>query len=350
MPRFPTKAAPRLGDRRQQRASPLESSAATRSQHLWPAAGPRGRRQSRSSRSPECTPTTCCPRPATTRSAASSTPSPTSPTSTTATPRFRRSATRRTSGRSSGCSVAGGRSGSRESASTPVARVREARASISRRSRDRFSLQWRVRPQGHRQAVMQHILDSSGTTLGMTVAGPRAHRSREVPSAPAAPGGPGTALQRLAGRATAVLRACTHFTEEKWPWPTRTGRQQFYVDHPWFLQAGRERCRPTSRARRPEATCRSSSISCHARWSIHSIWRDDPMLLRLQRGEPALYLNPRDAEQLGIADGDWAELENRLRAGVHAREVLVDGPAARRLLLPRLGAAPVPEAPELQVR
>jgi anaerobic selenocysteine-containing dehydrogenase len=32
--------------------------------------------------------------------------------------------------------------------------------------------------------------------------------------------------------------------------------------------------------------------------------------LRLQRGEPVLYLNPKDAEQLGIADDGWAELEN----------------------------------------
>ena len=52
-------------------------------------------------------------------------------------------------------------------------------------------------------------------------------------------------------------------------------------------------------------------VSCHARWSVHSVWRDTAMLLRLQRGEPALYLNPRDAEELGIADGGWAELFNR---------------------------------------
>ena len=36
-------------------------------------------------------------------------------------------------------------------------------------------------------------------------------------------------------------------------------------------------------------------ISCHARWSIHSVWRDTPVLLRLQRGEPVVYLNPADA-------------------------------------------------------
>jgi nitrate reductase alpha subunit len=34
------------------------------------------------------------------------------------------------------------------------------------------------------------------------------------------------------------------------------------------------------------------------------------LLLRLQRGEPVVYLNPKDAQSLAIADGDWAELRN----------------------------------------
>ena len=46
-------------------------------------------------------------------------------------------------------------------------------------------------------------------------------------------------------------------------------------------------------------------VSCHARWSVHSVWRDTPMLLRLQRGEPALYLNPGDA----ASDPDYAAVE-----------------------------------------
>jgi len=107
-----------------------------------------------------------------------------------------------------------------------------------------------------------------------------------------------------------VLRACTHFTEGKWHWPTLTGRQQFYIDHPWFLEAGEalpsHRESPKAGGDHP-----FQLISCHARWSVHSVWRDTSMLLRLQRGEPALYLNPRDAERLGIPDGEWAELFNR---------------------------------------
>ena len=34
------------------------------------------------------------------------------------------------------------------------------------------------------------------------------------------------------------------------------------------------------------------------------------MMLRLQRGEPVVYLNPKDAERLGIADDGWSELSN----------------------------------------
>ena len=36
------------------------------------------------------------------------------------------------------------------------------------------------------------------------------------------------------------------------------------------------------------------------------------MLLRLQRGEPALYLNDAEALALDLGDGDWAELFNDL--------------------------------------
>ena len=104
-----------------------------------------------------------------------------------------------------------------------------------------------------------------------------------------------------------VLRACTHFTEGKWHWPTLTGRQQFYIDHPWFLEAGEalpsHRESPKAGGDHP-----FQLISCHARWSVHSVWRDTSMLLRLQRGEPALYLNPRDAERLGIADGSTSKI------------------------------------------
>jgi len=106
-----------------------------------------------------------------------------------------------------------------------------------------------------------------------------------------------------------VLRALTDMTERKWRWPTLTGRQQCYIDHPWFLEAGEALPRhvesPKAGGDHP-----FQFISCHSRWSIHSVWRDTPMLLRLQRGEPVVYLNPEQARALGVADGDWALLAN----------------------------------------
>jgi len=107
-----------------------------------------------------------------------------------------------------------------------------------------------------------------------------------------------------------VLRSCTHFTKDKWHWPTLTGRQQFYIDHPWFLEA-REALPRHLESPKAGGDYPFQLISCHARWSIHSVWRDDPMMLRLQRGEPALYLSPDEARRIGIADGDWCELYNR---------------------------------------
>ena len=107
-----------------------------------------------------------------------------------------------------------------------------------------------------------------------------------------------------------VLTVAQHMVKDRWPWPTVTGRQQFYIDHPWFIEAGEHL--PTHKES-PKAGGDQPFrlVSCHARWSVHSIWRDNPMLLRLQRGEPALYLNPLEANKLGIADHDWAEVSNR---------------------------------------
>jgi complex iron-sulfur molybdoenzyme family reductase subunit alpha len=71
----------------------------------------------------------------------------------------------------------------------------------------------------------------------------------------------------------------------------------------------------------------------HARWSIHSTYKASPTLLRLQRGEPCVMLNPKTAARKGIADGDrvrlWndlgqAELVAKLAAGVPPGAVLLE--------------------------
>jgi nitrate reductase alpha subunit len=46
----------------------------------------------------------------------------------------------------------------------------------------------------------------------------------------------------------------------------------------------------------------------HTRWSIHSIWRDQDHMPRLQRGEPVVYLNAEHARQRGISDHDYVRV------------------------------------------
>jgi anaerobic selenocysteine-containing dehydrogenase len=106
-----------------------------------------------------------------------------------------------------------------------------------------------------------------------------------------------------------ILQALTDFVRHKASYMTLTGRQQYYIDHPWFLEAGE--ALPTHiDSPRAGGDHPFQMVSCHSRWSIHSVWRDTPMLLRLQRGEPQLYLNPADAKAIGVRDGAWGEISN----------------------------------------
>jgi anaerobic selenocysteine-containing dehydrogenase len=99
--------------------------------------------------------------------------------------------------------------------------------------------------------------------------------------------------------------------EKKKPYPTLTGRQQFYIDHPWFMKLGEEL--PVYKA--PPAAGGDHPFTMtggHTRWSIHAIWRDHALMLRLQRGEPVLFLNDEDADAKGIADHDVVRVWNDL--------------------------------------
>jgi DMSO reductase family type II enzyme molybdopterin subunit len=101
------------------------------------------------------------------------------------------------------------------------------------------------------------------------------------------------------------------FVEKKRPYPTLTGRQQFYVDHPWFLELGE--ALPTHKE--PPAAGGDHPFvltGAHTRWSIHAMWRDQALMLRLQRGEPVVFLNHEDARQRGIGDHDWVRVRNDL--------------------------------------
>jgi DMSO reductase family type II enzyme molybdopterin subunit len=89
---------------------------------------------------------------------------------------------------------------------------------------------------------------------------------------------------------------------DKQPYPTLTGRQQFYFDHDWFLRAGEQLpvyVEPLSVAGHPLRLTMG-----HARHGVHSIYRDDELLLALQRGEPDVYVSSEDAAARGVRDGE----------------------------------------------
>jgi len=155
--------------------------------------------------------------------------------------------------------------------------------------------------------VTQEILDASPSVGGVQIAdlersGTHKYVSTGDNTLP-------TATFNPDWKGQGVLNTLTLFTEHKSRWPTYTGRIQFCIDHPWFIAAGE--ALPTHKpSPRAGGDHPFQMVSCHARWSIHSQWRDNPMMLRLQRGEPCMLLNPRDAAELGVADGDFAEFHN----------------------------------------
>jgi nitrate reductase alpha subunit len=120
-------------------------------------------------------------------------------------------------------------------------------------------------------------------------------------------------------------------TEGKHAWPTLTGRQQFYLDHPWFFDADEvlPRWKPVPR---PGGDHPILLTGGHTRWSIHAIWRAHPGLLRLQRGGPVMWMSVEDARARGINDGDQVRvrndhgsfrLEGKLSPGVAPGEAIV---------------------------
>jgi nitrate reductase alpha subunit len=141
------------------------------------------------------------------------------------------------------------------------------------------------------------------------------------------------------------------------PWRTLTGRQQFYVDHPWMRAFGEgfSSYRPpidlkTTAAMRgvkpngnPEIAL--NFITPHQKWGIHSTYTDNLLMLTLSRGGPIVWVSEEDAARAGIVDNDWIELYNvngaltaravvsqRVKPGMvmmyHAQEKIVNTPGS----------------------
>ncbi|MDH3212504.1 MAG: molybdopterin-dependent oxidoreductase [Myxococcales bacterium] len=99
------------------------------------------------------------------------------------------------------------------------------------------------------------------------------------------------------------------FVEGKEVWPTFSGRQQFLIDHPWYEEVGETL--PVYKEPPPAGGDYPLRLTGgHTRWSIHATWRDSPLMLRLQRGGPALWMSTRDADARGVRDGDRVRVFN----------------------------------------
>lgn len=146
-------------------------------------------------------------------------------------------------------------------------------------------------------AAAQFILDSAPQTKGITLQmirenGPQRFKTNWT--SPMQEGVPYTPFM--------------NFVVDKKPWPTLTGRQQFYIDHPVFFEMGEEL--PTYKAPVNADKYPLRFNSPHHRHSIHSTWKDNVLTLRLQRGGPTIDISPADADARGIKDNDWVEVWN----------------------------------------
>lgn len=117
------------------------------------------------------------------------------------------------------------------------------------------------------------------------------------------------------------------------PFHTLTGRQQFYVDHDWFLGTGE--MLPVYRPPLDmsllfgepaigavgELGVSVRYLTPHSKWSIHSEYQDNLFMLSLSRGGQSVWVSDRDAQKIGIKDNDWIEMVNR--NGVVAARAIV---------------------------
>ncbi|MEV0440891.1 nitrate reductase subunit alpha [Streptomyces spectabilis] len=108
-------------------------------------------------------------------------------------------------------------------------------------------------------------------------------------------------------------------TEHRKPWHTFTGRQHFYLDHPWITEFGEQL--PVYRppldlallGDQPTADGTSVTVrylTPHSKWSIHSEYQENLLMQTLARGGPVIWISVSDAEAIGVADNDWIEAVN----------------------------------------
>lgn len=101
-------------------------------------------------------------------------------------------------------------------------------------------------------------------------------------------------------------------TVHKEPWPTLSGRITFYVDQELFLRLNAEVPHAMMNAGRDCTHYPLHMSSPHTRWGIHTTYRSNKYMMRMQRGEPFVYVNPELAGKKGISDGSRVRVFNSI--------------------------------------
>jgi DMSO reductase family type II enzyme molybdopterin subunit len=170
---------------------------------------------------------------------------------------------------------------------------------------ERFTMNGRYGPQDD-AAILDEILRNSSLTSG--VGWEEARRAGAIPVKSIGGWGTTSGIGSHVEPGGTFSPSRIH-TEGKNAWPTLTGRQQFYLDHPWFRDADevlpRWKPLPPAGGRHPILL-----TGGHTRWSIHAIWRGSFDLLRLQRGGPAMWMSVEDTRARGVDDGDRVRVWN----------------------------------------
>src|SRR4051794_36141976 len=107
------------------------------------------------------------------------------------------------------------------------------------------------------------------------------------------------------------------------PWHTLTGRMHFFVDHEWMHEFGESMpiYRPPldmqhlfgepALGPNGEKQVTVRYLTPHSKWSIHSEYQDNLLMLSLSRGGPTIWMSTQDAAAIGVRDNDWVEAVNR---------------------------------------
>jgi nitrate reductase alpha subunit len=106
------------------------------------------------------------------------------------------------------------------------------------------------------------------------------------------------------------------------PFHTLTGRMQFYLDHDWVQDLGEALpiYRPPLDMHRlfgesrlgPDGSAQVAVryLTPHNKWSIHSEYQDNLLMLALSRGGPTVWMSAGDAGSIDVRDNDWVECVN----------------------------------------